>query len=80
MADPRQPNAPEQRPQKQNEQRNEGEGNRTAARRYNADTTEFAKNESKVRQAAEKARQAMQSNERKNLTEAEKQGLGKARH
>jgi len=77
MADPRQPHVPS-RPQ--SEQRNEGEGNRTAARRYNTDTTEHAKNESKVRQAAEKARQAMQSHERKELTEAEKQGLGKARH
>lgn len=74
MTDSRQSRA---RPQ--TEQRNEGEGNRTAARRYNADTTEFAKNDSKVRQAAEKARQAMQSPERKDLTEAEKQGLEKAR-
>jgi hypothetical protein len=77
MAESRQPNAPS-RPA--TEQRNEGEGNRTAARRYNAGTTEFAKNDSKVRQAAEKARQAMQSPERKDLTEAEKQGLTKARH
>ena len=77
MADSRQPNAP---PRPENEQRNEGEGNRTAARRYNAETTEAAKNPSKVRQAAEKARQAMQSNERKSLTEAEKKGLEKARH
>lgn len=75
MADSRQPPA---RPPA--EQRNEGEGNRTAARRYNAETTEHAKQGSKVRQAAEKAKQAMQSPERKDLTEAEKQGLGKARH
>ena len=79
MADSRQPNAP-QAPRPQSEQRNEGEGNRTAARRYNAETTEFAKNDSKVRQAAEKARQAMRSGERKDLTEAEKEGLSKARH
>ena len=77
MADSRQPNAP---PRPENEQRNEGEGNRTAARRYNAETTEAAQNPSKVRQAADKARQAMQSNERKSLTEAEKKGLEKARH
>ena len=44
MADSRQPNAP-QASRPQNEQRNEGEGNRTAARRYNAETTEFAKND-----------------------------------
>ncbi|WP_119418411.1 hypothetical protein [Desertibaculum subflavum] len=75
MAESRPPNA---RPQA--DQRNEGEGNRTAARRYNAETTEHAKQDSKVRQAAEKAKQAMQSPERKDLTEAEKQGLNKARH
>lgn len=77
MADSRQPRGA---PRASSEQSNEGEGNRTAARRYNAKATDFAGNSSKVRRAAEKARHAMESHGRRELTDAEKQGLAKGRH
>jgi hypothetical protein len=41
-------------------QRNEGEGNRTAARQYNKATTEFAKS-GKVQTAADKAKRSLSS-------------------
>jgi RNA polymerase-interacting CarD/CdnL/TRCF family regulator len=60
-------------------QKNEGEGNRTAARRYNKDTREFVES-GKVEKNAEKARQAAAGDEGRAMKQAEKEGLKKARH
>jgi hypothetical protein len=62
-----------------NEQRNEGEGNKTAARRYNKDQQEFVKS-GQVDEAAEKAKQAVEGEERDELKEAEDEGRSRARH
>lgn len=61
------------------ERKNEGEGNRTAAREYNKDVQEFARS-GKVEKSAEKARDAVEGEERESLKRAEKEGLKKARH
>ena len=61
------------------EQKNEGEGNRTAAREYNKDAQEFARS-GKVEKSAEKARKAIEGEEGESLKRAEKEGLKKARH
>lgn len=61
------------------ERRNEGEGNRTAAREFNKDAKEFARS-GKVEKSAEKAREAVEGEERESLERAEKEGLKKARH
>jgi hypothetical protein len=60
-------------------QRNEGEGNKTAAREFNREQTEFAQS-GKVRPAAEKAKRAVEGAERDELEHAEKTGEQKARH
>ncbi len=60
-------------------QKNEGEGNKTAARHYNEATTEFAKS-GKVDQKAQEARKAVDSKEGAGLRKAEREGLQKARH
>lgn len=60
-------------------QRNEGEGNKTAARHYNEATQEFAKS-GKVDQKAEEARKAVDGQEGDKLRKAEREGLQKARH
>lgn len=62
------------------EQQNEGEGNRTAARAYNADQHRFAGDRSKVEQAAQSARKAVEGSEGANLAVAEKEGKKHARH
>lgn len=59
--------------------KNEGEGNRTAARRYNKDTAEFVES-GKVDANAKKARKAVESEEGAELKRAEKAGLKPARH
>ena len=56
-------------------QKNEGEGNRTAAREYNQAQHEFAKS-GKVQPAAEDAARAVAGKEGEKLREAER--LGKA--
>jgi len=61
------------------DQKNEGEGNRTAAREYNKEAREFARS-GKVEKSAEKAREAVEGDERESLKQAEKEGLKKARH
>jgi hypothetical protein len=63
----------------ESKQRNEGEGNKTAAREFNRDQTKFAQSE-KVRPAAEKAKRAVEGAERDELERAEKAGEQKARH
>lgn len=55
-------------------QQNEGEGNRTAARAYNADQHRFAGDHQKVDKAAQSAREAVDSPEGKDLARAEKEG------
>ena len=60
-------------------QKNEGEGNRTAARAYNKESRAFVES-GKVEKSAEKARKAVDSNEARSLKRAEKEGLKKARH
>jgi hypothetical protein len=55
------------------EQKNEGEGNRTAAKEYNKATTEFAQS-GKVEPAAEKAKRAVDSTEGADLRRAEEKG------
>ena len=59
--------------------KNQGEGNRTAARRYNKDTAEFVKS-GKVDASAKKARKAVEGKERAELKRAEKDGLKPGRH
>ncbi len=59
---------------------NEGEGNRTAARQYNKETAAHARDHDKVKAAAEKAKQAINSGDRESLSDAERKGLEKARH
>lgn len=60
-------------------QANEGEGNRTAARRYNRDSKEFI-DSGKVAESADKAAKAVTGSERAELQRAEKAGKSKARH
>jgi hypothetical protein len=59
-------------------QRNEGEGNRTAARRYDRKATAFARSGA-VTEQAEAARAARESEERDELDEAEKAGRSRAK-
>lgn len=59
--------------------KNEGEGNRTAAREYNNDTQKFVKT-GKVEQSAEKARKAVEGDEAEKLKRAEDKGRQQARH
>ena len=86
----REQNAGQQKPQQQNagqqnagqqnaEQQNEGEGNRTAARAYNADQHRFAGDRQKVEQAAQAARKAVDGTDGKDLANAEKEGKKHAR-
>ena len=59
-------------------QQNEGEGNRTAARRYDRKATEFAQS-GRVKGQAEAAKAARGGAERKELDDAEKAGLSHAK-
>jgi len=59
-------------------QKNEGEGNRTAARIYNKATERFAKS-GRVKPQAERARKAIEGNEKRDLEQAERLGQSKAR-
>jgi hypothetical protein len=60
-------------------QKNEGEGNRTAARRSNKAARDFVQS-GKVEKSAEKARKAVEGESAESLKRAEKEGLKKARH
>jgi len=59
--------------------KNQGEGNREAARRYNKDTEEFI-DSGKVDESAQKARKAVDGKEGDALKRAEKDGMKPARH
>lgn len=54
-------------------QRNEGEGNRTAARNYNAEQQRFVKS-GKVDEKAREAKQAVEGKDRAELERAEAEG------
>jgi hypothetical protein len=69
----------DQRQQGQQGQQNEGEGNKTAARRYNQDQQEFAKS-GQVERAAERAKRAVEGGEHDELEKAEDEGRSHARH
>ncbi len=57
------------------EQQNEGEGSRSAARRYDANAERAAKDTKKVQKLAEKAKQAVDdSEEGEELRQAEEKG------
>ncbi len=60
-------------------QKNEGEGNKTAARHYNANTEKFVK-AGKVAAAAKAAEKAIDGPEGKSLRQAEKEGLKHSRN
>ena len=60
-------------------QQNEGEGNRTAARAYNADQHRFAEDPQKVKQAAQAAKRAVDGKEGASLARAEKEGAKHAK-
>lgn len=59
-------------------QRNEGEGNRTAARVYNKATKEFARS-GKVEEQAKRAREAIDGPQKAELERAEDAGRNKSR-
>jgi len=61
-------------------QQNEGEGNRTAARAYNADQHRFAGDQQKVKDAAQSAKKAVDGKEGASLERAEKEGAKHAKH
>lgn len=58
---------------------NEGEGNRTAARHYNAHAQQSAQNPDETRREAEEAREALDGPERAALEQAEAEGRKPAR-
>jgi len=60
-------------------QRNEGEGNKSAAREFNREQKKFAQS-GKVRPAAEQAKRAVEGGEKQELERAERAGESKARH
>jgi hypothetical protein len=60
-------------------QRNEGEGNKTAARDYNKRTKEFI-DSGRVDESAKEAERAVKSPEGKELRDAEKTGREHAKH
>ena len=60
-------------------QKNEGEGNKTAAREYNKAQQEFVQS-GKVDKAAEEARKAVDGPQRDELKKAEDKGLKHAKH
>ena len=55
---------------KQQDQQNEGEGNRTAARRYNSDQKRFVRS-GKVEEKAKEAERAVEGKEGQSLRDAE---------
>jgi hypothetical protein len=61
------------------QQQNEGEGNRTAAREFNADQQRLAGDKQKVDQAAQAAKKAVDGPEGKDLAQAEKAGAKHAK-
>lgn len=67
-------------PAKPSGEKNEGEGNKTAARNYNEKATAFAKDDKRVQEAANDAKKAVSGAEANSLKDAERKGLDKAKH
>jgi len=65
-------------PEAAGQQKNEGEGNKTAARQYNKDQREFVKS-GRVDKAADEAADAVSSGEREELERAEEKGRSHAK-
>ena len=61
-------------------QQNEGEGNRTAARQYNAGAQQSAQNPGRTERQANEAKRAIDSPEGEDLERAEEVGKKPARH
>lgn len=61
-------------------QRNEGEGNRTAAKQYNASVQQSAQNPARTERNAEEAKRAIESPSGDELERAEEIGKKPARH
>jgi hypothetical protein len=61
------------------ELQNEGEGSRSAGRRYDADAERAASDEARVKELAKQAREAIEGAASQSLREAEEQGK-KAQH
>ena len=59
-------------------QRNEGEGNKSAAREFNKEQSDFARS-GKVKPAAERAKRAVEGEEAEELRRAEEAGRKPAR-
>lgn len=59
-------------------QKNEGEGNRTAARQYNEATKRFAQS-GRVEESGQKAKKAIEGGQKAELVRAEKAGKSRAR-
>ena len=59
-------------------QKNEGEGNRTAARKYNEATRQFVQS-GRVKEGGERAKSAVEGSEKGELERAEKAGKSKLR-
>jgi hypothetical protein len=66
------------KPEDARHQKNEGEGNKTAARQYNKDQREFVKS-GRVDKAADEAAKAVNSPERDELQRAEDKGRSHAK-
>lgn len=77
MTDTKQPGSGDRAPTA-GKQKNEGEGNKTAARQYNRDQREFVKS-GRVDQAAEEAAEAISGGEKDELKQAEDLGRSKAK-
>jgi hypothetical protein len=56
------------------EDKNQGEGNREAAREYNQQQQEFVRDEERVRRQADEAEKALEGGERESLERAEREG------
>jgi hypothetical protein len=78
MADSKQPSSGSREHSTSGKQKNEGEGNKTAARQYNKDQREFVKS-GRVGQAAEEAAEAVSGAEKDDLKRAEEAGRSKAK-
>jgi hypothetical protein len=82
LADPKQnPNRstrPQSRSAGRTAEKNEGEGNRTAARKYNDATRRFVQS-GRVEESGEQAKSAIQGDEKGELERAEKAGKNKIR-
>lgn len=56
------------------DQKNQGEGNREAAREYNEDQQRFVRDSDRVKRKAEEAERAVEGKERAALERAEREG------